>query len=168
MPKEYRVNSILELNTIDDYVLNTDVETYTSSGKFSIKKGSSVKFLSVIGSAGMILFKNKDGYVETCHFSLLSGVYETLVGKIVKIPSGITLSTHDGNFFFDNGMYVVEAVYMDKSKNLGMEEKMCFVRYIGDDHRTTEERSSNVFDVSKLTSSSAVTGVVSAYLVEKI
>lgn len=162
MNKEYEVKSIAELNTIDNYVLNKDVETYTSKGKDVIKKGESVKFLSVVGSSGYILFCDKKGNVDTCHFSLLNNLYESLVGKTVKIPGGITLSTHDGNFFFDNGIFLVEAVYMGKTKNIGIEEKFCFIRYVCEDNDSAGSKL-NV----KMLNTTAVTGIIAAYLVEK-
>lgn len=162
MSKEYQVKSLVELNTVDDYVLNTEVETYTSKGKETLKKGEAVKFLSIVGSSGLILFRDKKGNVDTCHFSLLNNLYESLVGKIVKVPGGITLSTHDGNFFFDNGLFLVESVYMDKTKNIGIEEKFCFIRYISDCNDSTGSK----VDMSKL-NTTAVTGTIPAYLVEK-
>ncbi len=162
MNNEFEVKSIAELNTIDDYVLNKDVETYTSKGKEVIKRGESVKFLSIVGTSGYILFSDTKGNVDTCHFSLLNNLYESLVGKKVKVPGGITLSTHDGNFFFDNGLFLVEAVYMDKTKNIGIEEKFCFIRYISECNDSTGSK----VDMSKL-NTTAVTGTIPAYLVEK-
>lgn len=162
MNNEFEVKSIAELNTIDDYVLNKDVETYTSKGKEVIKRGESVKFLSIVGTSGYILFSDTKGNVDTCHFSLLNNLYESLVGKKVKVPGGITLSTHDGNFFFDNGIFLVEAVYMGKTKNLGIEEKFCFIRYICEDNNSAESKLN-----MDMLNTTAVTGTISAYLVEK-
>lgn len=163
MKNDFEVKCIEELNTIDDYALNKDVEIYTSKGKEVIKSGEIVKFLSIVRTSGYILFRDRKGNIDTCHFSLLNHLQESLLGKKVKIPGGITLSTHDGDFFFNNGIFLVEAVYMSKTKNLGIEEKFCFIRYICEDNNGAESKLN-----MHMLNTTVVTGTIASYLVEKL
>jgi len=144
------VSNIAQLNIKDLYVLNTDVETYSSNGKVLIPSGSIVNFLSLTNDASLVIIRSGMGLIEQIPFKLLSEYNESVIGKVVRIPKGIDLFTSDGVFAFEKEChFIVEAVFYTNYGKHRPEEKTCFIRYVNNEGKQT-----------------AVTGTISFYEIE--
>lgn len=144
------VSNIAQLNIKDLYVLNTDVETYSSNGKVLIPSGSVVNFLSITNDASLVIIRSGMGLIEQIPFVFLSEYKESVIGKVVRIPKGIDLFTSDGVFTFEkDSNFVVEAVFYTNYSKQRPEEKTCFIRYLNNEGKQT-----------------AVTGTISFYEIE--
>lgn len=129
----FTVKSIAQLNIKDLYVLNTEIETYNYNGKVTIPVGSVVNFLSLTNDPSLIIIRSSAGLIEKIPFVFLSEYNDCFIGKIISLPKGIDLCTHDGVFSFESeSKFKVEAIFYTNHGQYRPEEKTCFIRYVSD------------------------------------
>lgn len=127
------VTSVAQLNTKEIYILNHDIETYNYNGKVTLPAGSKVSFLSLTSEESFVIVRSTGGLIEKVHISFLSDCSNSLLGKIVCIPEGLSICTHDGVFRFEpDSKYEVQAVFYTNHGQYRPEEKTYFIRYIND------------------------------------
>lgn len=132
------VTSVAQLNTKEVYILNHDIETYNYNGKVTIPAGSNVNFLSLTSEDSFVIVRTTGGLIEKVHISFLNDYSNCLLGKIVCIPEGLNICTHDGVFQFEpESKYEVQAVFYTNHGQYRPEEKTYFIRYINDNGELT-------------------------------